>query len=385
MSLAYKVPGVYREEEFQKPEVLLPTGIAGFVGVAKAKSDGNGNPLATRTQPTALYHPEDFDFYFEKQSDSFLANAVNGFFQNGGVCCYIAYAETKAIEQLEKAVEVLAPLTDVDLIAAPDAVNFMEPETLLQFQQWLLNHCAEQGNRLAILDIPIQDLQSAPDDYLEKLVAIMSTAKTYGAIYYPWLKVNEGRPIPPCGHVAGIFARSDAKAGFFKAPANEEIMGVFDLVPDVSFSNQEQFNPLGINCIRATPGRGIRLMGARTLSSEPEWRYINVRRLVITLQRSIDANMGWAVFEPNTLDLWVRIKRELDTYLHSLWLRGALQGNTAEQAYYVKCDDETNPPDILDNGGVRTEIGIAPIVPAEFVVVHIVHRQQLSTEAGGNV
>lgn len=388
MPLVYKVPGVYREDQFQKPEVVLPTGVVGFIGVAKTKVAGSVTSVDAPVEPIALFHKEDFDLYFETDTTSYLADAVTGFFLNGGTRCYISCTNEAAINNFTDAVERLAPLADLDLIAVPDSIQLTQTE-LIGFQQWLLRHCAEMGDRFAILDFPNFDFSQNSDvasvlDYQKQLVANVADARAFGAIYYPWLRVEINRQIPPCGYVAGIFARSDTKAGFFKAPANEEVLGIFDLKPEVSFPDQEQLNPEGINCIRAIAGRGIRLMGARTLSGEPEWRYINIRRLVITLRRWIDANMSWAVFEPNTIDLWTRIKRDLDTYLQSLWLRGALHGNTAEQAFYVKCDEETNPPESRD-GGVITEIGLAPVVPAEFIVIHIVHRQQLSTEVGGNV
>jgi uncharacterized protein len=383
MPFAYKVPGVYREEAFQKPEALLPTGIVGFVGVAESILEKSNASSSEPVEPKVLFHQEDFDLYFKKDNSSYLADAVNGFFLNGGERCYISHTTEPTSAHFTDAVKRLAPLTDLDLIAVPDSIKLTTSE-MIGFQQWLIQHCAEMGDRFAILDFPKNSDAASVLDYQKQLVANLADSRAFGAIYYPWIQIEVDRQIPSCGYVAGIYARSDAKSGFFKAPANVEVLGIFDLKPEVSFSDQEKLNPVGINCIRAIPGRGIRLMGARTLSNESEWRYINVRRLIITLRRWIDANMSWAVFEPNNIDLWVRIKRELDTYLHGLWLSGALRGQTAEQAYFVKCDEETNPSDSRD-GRVMTEIGVAPIVPAEFVVVHIVHRQQLSTEAGGNV
>ena len=192
--------------------------------------------------------------------------------------------------------------------------------------------------------------------------------------------------MPPCGHVAGIYARSDARAGVFKAPANEEILGALDLgilankvgggkgtdVPVVA--DQEALNPQGVNCLRAFPGRGIRVWGARTLSRDPNWRYINVRRLFLTLQRWIDLNMNWVSFEPNTPVLWIRITREIGAYLTGLWAAGGLAGETAEQSFFVKCDDETNPPQARQAGQVITEVGLAPARPAEFIRVRVIHH-----------
>jgi phage tail sheath protein FI len=174
--------------------------------------------------------------------------------------------------------------------------------------------------------------------------------------------------------VAGIFARSDARVGVFKAPANEELIGVLDLEFLVDAATQERLNPEGINCLRAFPGRGLRVWGARTLSLDANWFYINVRRLVLTLVRWINRNMGWAAFEANTPRLWNRIQRELNVYLGQLWDVGALKGASAAEAFYVKCDSETNPADEREEGRVVTEIRLAPSSPAEFVVVRIIHR-----------
>jgi phage tail sheath protein FI len=250
----------------------------------------------------------------------------------------------------------------------------------VQVQQHILTHCAEEGNRLAILDALPEATTAGVLEQRDRLT-IGQAEPVNGALYHPWLRIVSGvvqrpvdRLVPPCGHVAGIFARSDARVGVFKAPANEEVLGVVDLETNIDNSIQDQLNPEGVNCLRAFPGRGIRVWGARTLSRDPNWRYVNVRRLFLTLRRWIDLNMAWATFEPNELPLWVRIQRELTTYLTTLLRAGALQGASPAQAFYVKCDAETNPPDLREAGQVVTEIGLAPLAPAEFIVVRIIHR-----------
>jgi phage tail sheath protein FI len=174
--------------------------------------------------------------------------------------------------------------------------------------------------------------------------------------------------------VAGIVARCDARVGAFKAPANEEILGVVNLDFVIDDPTQGELNPLGVNCLRALRGRGLRVFGARTMSSDPAWRYVNVRRTVLTLMRWTEQNMTWVPFEPNTPRLWIRIQRELNVYLERLWRSGALQGAAAGEAFFVKCDAETNPPETREQGHVVTEIGLAPASPAEFIVVHVVQR-----------
>ena len=198
----------------------------------------------------------------------------------------------------------------------------------------------EHGDRFAILDAPRLDPARRKPSGGQRRSRRGAAPHLGGAnpanaaLYYPWVKVPSadvvgGRPVPPCGHIAGIFARSDARVGVFKAPANEELMGAMDLEFPVDAGVQEGLNPEGINCLRAFPGRGIRVWGARTLSADAEWRYINVRRLFLTLARWIDANMAWAAFEPNTPRLWIRIQRELNVYLGQLFQAGAFKGASA--------------------------------------------------------
>jgi hypothetical protein len=398
MRFDYKTPRVYTEESVLERSPQLQTGVPGLVGFIKADSK-----VAERfSDPVSLSRKSEFDTLFENQpelhlaSGSYLADAVNGFFLNGGSRCYVICAasednaDTEWKEKaLEEALQALSPLTDLDLIAIPDAMTLCDTkglpdaEAVKRVQAEMLKHCEVNGNRLAILDaLPteiVKDVIVQGNDITNE-----TREPVNGALYYPWLKSSEGQLIPPSGHVAGIFSRSDAKVGVFKAPANEEVLGALDLVVqeksgawkaiNVDNSVQDQLNPEGINCLRAFPGRGIRVWGARTLSREPDWRYVNVRRLALTLHRWIEMHMTWASFEPNTLQLWVRIKRELSAYLTELWQAGALAGQTTEQAFYIKCDAETNPVEIRDAGQTVTEIGLAPGAPAEFVVVRIVHH-----------
>jgi phage tail sheath protein FI len=377
MATIYKTPGVYREEIFLKPEARLPTGVPGFVGFADEGAQGGPD----FNQPVALHRKEEFAARFGARPESYLAEVVTGFFDNGGVRCYVARANPGGdrAAALRNAIAALAPLDDLDLVAAPDAMslrladNNPDASAIEQVQRQMLAHCAEQGDRLAILD-------ALPSRAAEGVLAqrdgltVGQAEPVNGALYYPWLRIVGDRLAPPCGHVAGVFARADGRVGVFKAPANEEVFGVIDLETAIDNSIQDQLNPEGVNCLRAFPGRGIRVWGARTLSRDPNWRYISVRRLFLTLRRWIDLNMAWAAFEPNETRLWVRIQRELTTYLTKLLRDGALKGATPEQAFFVKCDKETNPPELREVGQVVTEIGLAPLAPAEFIVVRIIHR-----------
>jgi hypothetical protein len=185
--------------------------------------------------------------------------------------------------------------------------------------------------------------------------------------------------------VAGVYTRSDREVGVHKAPANAVLEGVVNLERSLSSADQERLNPEGVNCIRGFPGRGIRVWGARTLSNEPAWAYVNVRRIFLTAARWIEANLTDTVFEPNDARLWARIGRELTVYFQGLFERGALKGATAREAFYIKCDAETNPPEQRDQGRVITEIGLAPGLPNEFIVVRIIHGASGVTIAGPSV
>jgi hypothetical protein len=177
-------------------------------------------------------------------------------------------------------------------------------------------------------------------------------------------------PTPPSGHVAGIWARTDTTRGVHKAPANEPVLGgVTGLTYLVTRQEQEVLNPVGVNCIRSFPGSGIRVWGARTLAAEAsEWRYLNVRRLMNMLKESIEQGTQWIVFEPNEYSLWATIRLEIGAFLTRVWRDGALLGRTPREAFFVKCDEETNPPEVRDAGQVVTLVGVAPVKPAEFVV-----------------
>jgi phage tail sheath protein FI len=170
-----------------------------------------------------------------------------------------------------------------------------------------------------------------------------------------------------------VYARTDQRIGVHKAPANDVLQGVLDLEVNLTDAQQDRLNPEGINCLRAFPGRGIRVWGARTLSRDPAWTYVNVQRLFLTAGRWIERNMSSAVFEPNDPRLWARVGRELTAYFNDLLRRGALRGRTPQEAFYVKCDAETNPPEVRDAGMVVTEIGLAPALPGEFVVLRVIH------------
>ncbi|MER5705094.1 phage tail sheath subtilisin-like domain-containing protein [Micromonospora sp. NPDC002296] len=272
----------------------------------------------------------------------------------------------------------LEAIDEITMVAAPDLMGayqqgVVDLETVKAAQLALISHCEQMGDRMVLLDPPPELTAQQVRGWRQDEAGYDSR---YAALYYPWVKVfdpSTGRAVfmPPSGHLAGLWSRNDTERGVHKAPANEVVRGVVDLQNNVTKGEQDLLNPIGVNCIRAFPGRGVRVWGARTLSSDPAWRYINVRRLFNYVEESILLGTQWVVFEPNDQRLWGTIRRNIAAFLTEEWRRGALFGATAAEAFYVKCDHETNPPEVIDRGQVVCEIGICPVKPAEFVVFRL--------------
>jgi len=272
----------------------------------------------------------------------------------------------------------LESIDEITIVAAPDLMSAhqqgaIDAEGVKTAQLAIISHCEQMGDRVAVLDPP-------PDLNAQQIRAWRQDEagydSRYATLYYPWIRVfdpSTGRNItvPPSGHIAGVWARSDGERGVHKAPANEVIRGAVDIDTRLSKGEQDLLNPIGVNCVRAFPGRGIRVWGARTLSSDPAWRYLNVRRLFNYFEESILLGTQWVVFEPNDDRLWSSIRRNVTAFLSEEWRRGALFGRTAAEAFYVKCDRDNNPQESIDLGQVVCEIGVAPVKPAEFVIFRL--------------
>lgn len=272
---------------------------------------------------------------------------------------------------------------EVTMVMVPDLITAATQEdgtvdlgTWKSVQLAIINHCEGQGNRMAILDSPPG---MSPQQIKEWRSETAMYDSAYAALYYPWIEVanpigtngDSEMMVPPSGHLAGVWARTDETRGVWKAPANEIVRGALNVETNITKAEQGLLNPIGINCIRPFGTQGIRVWGARTLSSNSDWRYINVRRLFNMIEQTIMDGTQYAVFEPNDQKLWEGLKRTVNSFLRGLWRDGALFGNTAEQAFFVKCDEETNPPDSIDEGKVVVEVGIAPVKPAEFVIFRV--------------
>lgn len=262
----------------------------------------------------------------------------------------------------------------ITMVCAPD-------ENKHDVRGSVIDHCEQRRDRIAIVGVSQgTDLDGFPQPST-------GLRSEYAALYHPWLTVRDpetglDRPVPPNGHIAGIYARSDAQHGVHKAPANEQVQGIQGLNQTITKGEQESLNPQGVNCIRSFRGRGIRVWGARTTSSDPSWKYVNVRRLFMFIEESIDEGTQWVVFENNDEELWARVRQTVGDFLTTLWEDGALMGSTPEEAFYVKCDRSTMTQNDIDNGRLICEIGIAPVKPAEFVVFRISQWTE-GVEGGG--
>ena len=389
MPTTYLSPGVYVEEvpSGTSPIVGVGTSTAGFIGLIPQSTSSQTttpksktNETSSSSQATSSVNPDyattgqiklctnftEFKKFFGDFSSSNAAQNTfaHGFFRNGGTRCYVVKVTSES--ELTSALEDFEAIDEIALVLVPG-------QTSTTIQTAIKDHCQKLGDRFAILDSPETVDLSSPN-LVETLKPFNSD---YAALYFPWLQVfdpasNSQIYVPPSGHIAGIYARVDTQRGVYKAPGNETILGAVGLKYSISKAKQDGLNPAGINCIRNLNG-DIRVWGARTLGGDAngEFKYINVRRLFNYLRESIDEGTQWTVFEPNAPDLWARIRRNVNAFLFTVWRSGALFGNTPEQAYFVKCDEETNPPELRDLGQVVTIIGVSVVKPAEFVIFRI--------------
>lgn len=269
------------------------------------------------------------------------------------------------------------------VVPQPPSIGDLPPvfsdAEIFQVQSDMIDQCESLRDRIALIDPPFS---AARDDKVGVGAVRAWRARfdsKYAAFYYPWLRVVDPlrtaisitRDIPPSGHVAGQFARSDFQFGVHKAPANSPMVWIQDVTVAVNDQVHGVLNPIGINAIRPLAGRGIRIFGARTVSSDPDWRFVNVRRLLMMIEKAIDVATQWATFEPNDISTRTKIHLALTSFLVSLWQRGALMGNAAEEAFFVKCDEENNPPSERANGRMLAMVGVAPSHPFEFVILRV--------------
>ena len=397
----YLSPGVYVEEKDSAVQVIagVGTSTAGFIGVVGNTATmpeaptGGTFTKAPPLDPQLVTNWQEFKKKFGdvQSANKVLANAVYGFFNNGGTRCWVTRVNTlaedtstdPAVDEVQTALEAYEAIDEIALLVVPlpDDVGGGDEATnqarRAAIQGMMLSHCERMQDRFAILDGSETVVGGAytPDNIYQNAAGNgLGTKSNYGAVYFPFIDVSgKGEEyLPPSGHIAGIYARTDGERGVHKAPANASIRGALGLQYRLSRAHQAGLNPDGINVIRSFNG-SISVWGARTIGGDAnkDFKYINVRRLTNFIRESIDEGLQWAVFEPNTPDLWQKITRNVNAFLLTVWRSGALFGNTPQEAFYVKCDAETNPPELRELGQVVTEIGIAPVRPAEFVIFRI--------------
>jgi hypothetical protein len=389
----YLTPGVFTE--FAPPRSLAvaegaPTSVAAFAGVAPGGPVNSPMRLTSWVQFERIFgdpaNPDDGPFVWE----AYLAHAVFGFFANGGQICWVVRVESP--EELlgrrdRTGIGAFVPIDEVTMVCAPDIALLADADGLSfrEAQAALIAHCEWAGDRIAILDSP-PGLD--PQSVLEWRMNEAGYDSRYATLYWPWIEVMDpltNRPlrVPPSGHLAGTWARSDRRRGIHKAPANERVLGAHALGFTVTAAEQGALNKVGVNCLRAFPARGIRTWGARTLSSDPEWRYVNHPRFVAYVSESLTEAISWAAFEPNDASLRVQLRIAAESFLTGLWRDGALVGSRPDEAFVVRCDEAINPPEQVSAGHVVVEVGIALVRPAEFVIFRLSQTGASPTDVAG--
>ena len=344
-------PGVFVQNVRNQPKSIE--------GVSTSNAAFLGETQIGLVAPTLVTSFTEYQMLFGGYfgADKYLPYAVEGFFANGGKRCFVCSVNDGnyigAITKLEA--------VDASIIYVPNA------QAITGLADALISHCERLRNRFAIIDsLKGQDPSSVtkPRD------------SSFAALYYPWIYVKEdvtGRLclVPMGGHIAGIYARTDIEVGVHKSPANQLVNGAISLEVTMKPNQQDSLIPQGINSIRNFPGRGLLVWGARTLSSDPERKYVNVCRLMIYLEQSITKGTTWVVFEPNNIATWAKVKSAIENFLMQTWKNGFLMGVNPQEAYFVKIDRTTMNQSDIDNGRLIVLIGIAPVKPAEFIIFRI--------------
>lgn len=347
-----KRPGIFVEEisTQQKPIEGVSTSTAAFLGETQMGA----------TTPTLVTSWLEFQTLLGDNfgADKYLPYAVEGFFLNGGKRCYICKVTNS---DYASTLSKLETVEEVSIIYSPNA------QAVAGLADALISHCERLRSRFAIFD----SLKGQDSSIVTK-----THESSFAAMYYPWIYVKQSKTrqmflVPPGGHVAGIYARSDIEKGVHTAPANQIIKGAVDLELTMKSYQQDNLSLQSINCIRKFEGRGTRVWGARTLSSDPEWKYVNVRRLMIYLEQSIKNGTTWVTFEPNNAVTWAKVKAQTENFLTQTWEGGMLMGTSAKEAYFVRCDQTTMNQNDLDNGRINILIGVAVTKPAEFIILRI--------------
>jgi phage tail sheath protein FI len=343
----------------------LPTSTVAFIGTAQ--SGDLDTPLLVTSYVDFLRTFGGFD---DGRANPYLAPSVAAFFTNGGGRAYIVRVADSGDETTigdagapggPTGLQSLRAIDEISVICIPGASS---PAV----QAAMIAQCEELGDRFAILD---SELGVDVDSVLRQR-ARLESARGYAALYYPWVRVEAGDApgamLPPSGFVAGVYARTDRERGVWQAPTGA-VLGALDLTFSVGVVDGDLLNTAGVSVLRSFPGQGILVWGVRTIATDPDFRYVNVRRFLVYLEESIEKGVQWAVFQPNDEPLWAQLRSEVEDFLLVNWRDGALLGTTAAEAFFVKCDRSTMTQDDLDQGRTVIVVGVAPIRPAEFVIL----------------
>jgi phage tail sheath protein FI len=349
-----KSSGIYIEDINVHPKSIegVDTSAAAFLGEAET------GPTTPTLVTSFVEYQRVFGGFFGE--GKYLPYAVEGFFLNGGQRCYVCRVTdsnySSALSNLEAVM--------VSIIYSPNA------QAVTGLTDLLINHCEQLRNRFVIFD----SLKGQNPSSVTK-----PRESSFAALYYPWIYVkpagvNVTCLVPPGGHVAGIYARTDIEVGVHRAPANQLVKGAVGLEGTMKSLQQDNLNLQGINTIRNFVGRGILVWGVRTLSSDPEKKYVNVCRLLIYLEQSISKGIEWAVFESNNDATWAKIKTATENFLTQTWRDGMLLGTKQEEAYFVDCGRNTMTQDDIDNGRLIMLIGVATVKPAEYMIFRVTQQ-----------
>ena len=393
----YNAPGVYVEENpfGPKPIVGLSTSAAGFVGPTHAGPAEGLPQLVTSLNEfeRTFGDAQPMQFAGMTPMPNFLWYAVRAFLDNGGQRLYVARVFRPNTDSVDgdrplavdyegiaddtglvaSGLHALARIDEVSIVAAPGAAYGMTgafADEAEKIAGALIAHAEQTRYRIAVLDSGDAQSVAQVDAFRAKFNS------SYAALYYPWVQVADAATgtalnVPPSGFIAGVYARTDHERGVWKAPAGVPLTSAVGLERQIDDSTTEALTQTGVNCLRHFPGRGYLVWGARLVSSDPEWKYVNVRRYFAYLEHSIDAGTRWAVFEPNGDQLWANVQQSIASFLFKEWKSGALQGLKPEQAYFVRCDRATMTQNDIDNGRLVAIVGVAAIKPAEFVIFRI--------------
>lgn len=386
----YSAPGAYTEEISHRARTIAPvaTGVAGFVGATCAGPRDGSPALVTSLEEFERIHDGDEASGINGGNGAggdFMRHAVRAFFEEGGARCYVASISTVGVSSGEAkttplatieggtdayvlGLKALEAIDEVAIVAAPG--SSAHPRDAAAIAAALINHAERMRCRIALID-------SVPRHSIDAVLAYRRAFdSSHAAFYYPWVRIvdpSSGLEAlhPPSGFVAGIFARSDANRGVHKPPANEIVGLATGFEATLTKAQQDVLNPEGINCFRYFEGRGRRLWGARTMSSDPEWKYVNIRRYISYLEHAIDLGTRWVVFESNGETLWAGVRRSIEDFLLNEWRSGALLAATSDEAYFVRCDQTTMTQADVAGGRLVCLVGVAPIKPAEFIMLRV--------------